>query len=179
MDKIQQAKINAMDIFKEVKLIYQKKLNNNFDLDECTKEKLTEIYNRTNEEVLKAALAKYQIKLLKQKEKYEIGTLNVEIIVITKQDFTQNERFYLLSLYIDKLVEYDFESLGLTSVEIIKKQHTSYQDIDKNKIYNTTNRFSTVDNTYSLKLGFSPVKICIKENQHNSKMKVYEQMIDE
>lgn len=26
MDKIQQAKINAMDIFKEVKLIYQKNL---------------------------------------------------------------------------------------------------------------------------------------------------------
>ena len=40
MDKIEQAKMNAMDIFKEVKPIYQENLNNNFDLDENTRESL-------------------------------------------------------------------------------------------------------------------------------------------
>ena len=38
VDKIEQAKMNAMDILKEVKPIYQENLNNNFDLDENTRD---------------------------------------------------------------------------------------------------------------------------------------------
>lgn len=178
MDKIEQAKMNAMDIFKEVKPTYQKNLDNTFDLDEYTKERLTTFFNRTSEEVLKTSLFKYQTKLVKQEKNNDIGNFNVEVPIITKPEFAKNERLYLLSLYIDKLVEYDFESLGLTSIDIIKK-YISYRDIDENKVYDTTDRNSRSDNSYSLKLGFSLIKTCIKENHHNSKMKVYSGMIEE
>lgn len=77
----------------------------------------------------------------------------------------------MLSLYINKLIEYDFESLGLTSIDIIKK-YTAYRDIDKNNVYDVTDRNSGPDTCYKLKLVFSPLKLCIKENQHNIKMKV-------
>lgn len=69
MDKIEEAKIIANSALDRIVSTYQKKLNENFELDDYTKEKLTELYNRTNEEVLILALAKYQAKLLKQKEK--------------------------------------------------------------------------------------------------------------
>ena len=179
MNKIEQAKTNFKEMLDRVLPIYKDQLKNNFDLDDDVKEKLTELYNRTNEDVLKLALAKYQAKLLKQEEKHDIGNLNVDVIVITKPNFTKNERLYLLSLYINKLVEYDFESLGLTSIDIIKKQHVFYRDIDDNKVYDTTDKYSTVDNTYSLKLGFSLMKTCIKDNQSTNKMKVYRRMIEE
>ncbi len=178
MDKIEQAKMIAKDIFEEVKPTYQEDFKNNFDLDEYTKERLTDFYNRTNEEVLKLALAKYQAKLLKQEEKHDIGNFNVEVPIITKSQFAKIERLYLLSLYINKLVEYDFESLGLTSIDIIKK-YIAYRDIDENKIYDTTDRNSRSDNSYSLKLSFSLLKLCIKENKHNSKMKSYNYMIED
>ena len=178
MDKIEQAKMNAMDIFKEVKPTYQESLNNSFELDEYTKERLKTFFNRTCEDVLKTSLFKYQAKLVKQEEKNDIGNFNIEVPIITKPQFTKNERLYLLSLYIDKLVEYDFESLGLTSIDIIKK-YISYRDIDENKVYDITDRNSHSDNSYSLKLGFSLMKISIKENQHNSKMKVYGQLIED
>lgn len=178
MDKIEEAKISAKDILEEIKPTYQEKLDDNFDLDDYTKEKLTELYNRTNEEVLRLALAKYQAKLLKQKEKNDIGNFNIEVLLITKSNFTKNERLYLLSLYINKLVEYDFESLGLTSIDIIKK-YTSYSDIEEDKIYDITDRTSRTDNSFNLKLGFSLIKTCIANNQHNNKMRVYSSMITE
>lgn len=68
MKKIEQAKISAKDMFEEVKPIYQESLNNNFDLDEYTKERLTTFFNRTSEEVLKTSLFKYQAKLVKQEK---------------------------------------------------------------------------------------------------------------
>ena len=178
MDKIQQTKMNAKDMFEEVKPTYQASLNDNFDLDEYTKERLTTFFNRTSEEVLKTSLCKYQAKLLKQEEKNDIGNFNVEVLAIAKSNFTKNERLYLLSLYINKLVEYDFESLGLTSIDIIKK-YTAYRDIDENMVYDTTDRYSGPDTCYKLRLGYSLIKTCIKENQHNSKMKVYEQGIED
>ena len=107
-----------------------------------------------------------------------MGNFNIEVLAISKSNFSKSERLYLLSLHNDKLVEYDFESLGLTSIDIIKK-YTAYRNIDENKVYDITDRNSRSDNSYSLKLGFSPLKLCIKENQHNSKMKVYGQMIEE
>ena len=173
MDKIEQAKIIAKYTLDRVIPTYQESLNNNFDLDDKTKERLTELYNRTYEEVLKSTLAKYQVKLLKQEENSDIGNFSVEVPVISKTNFTKSERLYLLSLYIDKLVEYDFESLGLTSIDIIKKQHTSYQDIDEKKVCDITDRNIIVDNTYSLKLGFSLIKTCIKDNQSTNKIKTY------
>ena len=178
MNKIEQAKMNAKDMFEEVKPTYQENLDNTFDLDEYTKERLTTFFNRTSEEVLKTSLFKYQAKLVKQEKNNDIGNFNVEVPIITKPQFAKTERLYLLSLYIDKLVEYDFESLGLTSIDIIKK-YISYRDIDENKVYDTTDRNSRSDNSYSLKLSFSLLKLCIKENQHNSKMKVYGQMIED
>lgn len=178
MNKIEQAKMNAKDMFEEVKPTYQENLDNTFDLDEYTKERLTTFFNRTSEEVLKTSLFKYQAKLVKQEKNNDIGNFNVEVLAIAKSNFTKNERLYLLSLYINKLVEYDFESLGLTSIDIIKK-YISYRDIDENKVYDTTDRNSRSDNSYSLKLSFSLLKLCIKENQHNSKMKVYGQMIED
>ena len=84
MKKKEQAKMSAKDLFEEVKPTYQESLNNNFDLDEYTKERLTTFFNRTNEEVLKTSLFKYQAKLLKQEEKYDIGNFNVEVPIITK-----------------------------------------------------------------------------------------------
>ncbi len=167
MDKIEQSKMSAKDMFEEVKPTYQESLNNNFDLDEYTKEKLTDFYNRTNEEVLKLALAEYQAKLLKQEEKYDIGNFNVEVLAITKTNFTKNEKLYLLSLYINKLVEYDFESLGLTSIDIIKKR-TGYHKIKTNTIYDIKEA-NRPDACYNLKLGFSLIKTCIKENQSTKK----------
>ena len=178
MKKIEQAKISAKDTFEEVKPTYQESLNNSFDLDEYTKERLTTFFNRTSEEVLKTSLFKYQTKLLKQGEKYDIGNFNVEVPIITKSQFAKNERLYLLSLYIDKLVEYEFESLGLTSIDIIKK-YIAYRDVDENKVYDTTDRNSRSDNSYSLKLGFSLIKTCIKENHHNSKMKSNNYMVED
>ena len=111
MNKIEQAKISAKDMFEEVKPIYQESLNNNFDLDEYTKERLTTFFNRTSEEVLMTSLSEYQAKLLKHKEKNDVSNFTIEVLAITKPNFTKNERLYLLSLYIDKLVEYDFEKV--------------------------------------------------------------------
>ena len=37
MDKIEQTKMNAKDMFEEVKPTYQEKLDDNFDLDEYTR----------------------------------------------------------------------------------------------------------------------------------------------
>ena len=78
----------------------------------------------------------------------------------------------MLSLYIDKLVEYDFESLGLTSINIIKKYIRS-RDIDENKVYDITDKYNLNNNSYSLKLGFSLIKTCIKDNQSTNKIKTY------
>ena len=178
MDKIEQAKISAKDMFEKVKPTHQESLNNNFDLDEYARGRLTTFFNRTSEEVLMTSLSEYQEKLPKHKEKNDARNFTIEVLAITKPNFTKNERLYLLSLYIDKLVEYDFESLGLTSIDIIKK-YTSYRDIDENIVYGITDGYRGPDNCYKLKLGFSPMKICIKENQHNSKMKVYEQGIED
>ena len=178
LNKIEQAKTNVKERLDRVLPIYKDQLKNNFDLDDDVKEKLTELYNRTNEDVLKLALAKYQAKLLKQEEKHDIGNSNIEVIVITKPNFTKNERLYLLSLYINKLVEYDFESLGLTSIDIIKK-YTAYRDIDENMVYDTTDRYSGPDTCYKLRLDYSLIKTCIKENQHNSKMKVYGSIVED
>ena len=178
MDKVEEAKMNAMDIFEDVKPTHQERLNNSFDLDEYTKGRLTTFFNRTSEGTLMTSLSEYQAKLLKHKEKNDVSNFTIEVLTITKPNFTKNERLYLLSLYIDKLVEYDFESLGLTSIDIIKK-YTSYRDIDENIVYGITDGYRGPDNCYKLKLGFSPMKICIKENQHNSKMKVYEQGIED
>lgn len=178
MNKIEQAKMNAKDMFEEVKPTYQENLDNTFDLDEYTKERLTTFFNRTSEEVLKTSLFKYQTKLVKQEKNNDIGNFNVEVLAIAKSNFTKNERLYLLSLYIDKLVEYDFESLGLTSIDIIKK-YTAYRDIDENMVYDTTDRYSGPDTCYKLRLGYSLIKTCIKENQHNSKMKVYGSIVED
>ncbi len=178
MDKIEQAKISAKDMLDKVILTYQENLNNKFDLDEYIKERLTTFFNRTSEDVLKTSLFKYQAKLLKQEEKNDIGNFNVEVLAIAKPNFTKNERLYLLSLYIDKLVEYDFESLGLTSIYIIKK-YTAHKEIEENNVYDITDRNSGPDACYHLKLGFSPLKIYIKENQHNSKIKAYGQRIED
>ena len=178
VDKIEQAKMNAMDILKEVKPIYQENLNNNFDLDENTRESLKSFFDNTSEYVLMKSLSEYQEKLLKHKEKNNISNFTIEVLAISKYNMTKSARLYLLSLYIDKLVEYDFESLGLTSIDIIKK-YTAYQDIDEHIVYGMLDIFREPDGCYKLKLGFSPLKLCIKENQHNSKMKVYGQMIEE
>lgn len=178
MNKIYQAKINAMDIFKEVKPTYQEKLNNNFDLDEDTREILKRFFDNTSEYVLMKSLSEYQEKLLKHKAKNDISKFTIEVLVISKSNMTKSARLYLLSLYIDKLVEYDFESLGLTSIDIIKK-YTPCQDIDRHIVYGLLDIYKDPDACYKLKLSFSPLKLCIKENQHNSKMKVYGQMIEE
>ena len=178
MNKIEQAKMNAKDMFEEVKPTYQENLDNTFDLDEYTKERLTTFFNRTSEEVLKTSLFKYQAKLVKQEKNNDIGNFNVEVLAIAKSNFTKNERLYLLSLYINKLVEYDFESLGLTSIDIIKK-YTAYRDIDENMVYDTTDRYSGPDTCYKLRLDYSLIKTCIKENQHNSKMKVYGSIVED
>ena len=172
MDRIEQEKIIAKYMLDRVVPIYQESLNNNFDLDDKTKEKLTKIYNRTNEEVLKTVLAKYQAKLLKQEENSDIGNFNIEVPVISKIDFTKSERLYLLSLYINKLIEYDFESLGLTSIDIIKKYIRS-RDIDENKVYDITDKYDLNNDSYSLKLSFSLIKTCIKDNHNANKVKVY------
>lgn len=97
MDKIEQAKIIAKYTLDRVIPTYQESLNNNFDLDDKTKERLTELYNRTYEEVLKSTLAKYQVKLLKQEENSDIGNFSVEVPVISKTNYTKRERLYLLS----------------------------------------------------------------------------------
>ena len=81
--------MSAKDLFEEVKPTYQESLNNNFDLDEYTKERLTTFFNRTSEEVLKTSLFKYQAKLVKQEEKYDIGNFNVEVPIITKSQFAK------------------------------------------------------------------------------------------
>ena len=97
MDKIEQAKIIAKYTLDRVIPTYQESLNNNFDLDDETKERLTELNNRTYEEVLKSTLAKYQVKLLKQEENSDIGNFSVEVPVISKTNYTKRERLYLLS----------------------------------------------------------------------------------
>ena len=172
MDRVEQAKIIAKYMLDRVIPIYKENLNNDFNLDNETKEKLTKIYNRTNEEVLKTVLAKYQAKLLKQEENSDIGNFNIEVPVISKIDFTKSERLYLLSLYIDKLIEYDFESLGLTSIDIIKKYIRS-RDIDENKVYDIIDKYELNNDSYSLKLSFSLIKTCIKDNHNANKVKVY------
>lgn len=172
MDRVEQAKIIAKYMLDRVIPIYKENLHNDFNLDNETKEKLTKIYNRTNEEVLKTVLAKYQAKLLKQEENSDIGNFNIEVPVISKIDFTKSERLYLLSLYIDKLIEYDFESLGLTSIDIIKKYIRS-RDIDENKVYDITDKYDLNNDSYSLKLSFSLIKTCIKDNHNANKVKVY------
>ena len=58
MDKVEQAKISAKDMLDKVIPTYQENLNNNFDLDEYTKERLTTFFNRTSEDVLKTSLFK-------------------------------------------------------------------------------------------------------------------------
>lgn len=172
MDRIEQEKIIAKYMLDRVVPIYQESLNNNFDLDDKTKERLTELYNRTYDEVLKSTLAKYQAKLLKQEENSDIGNFSIEVPVISKTNFTKSERLYLLSLYIDKLIEYDFESLGLTSIDIIKKYIRS-RDIEENKVYDITDKYNLNNNTYSLKVSFSLIKTCIKDNHNANKLKVY------
>lgn len=172
MNKIEQAKTNFKEMLDRVLPIYKDQLKNNFDLDDDVKEKLTELYNRTNEDVLKLALAKYQAKLLKQEENSDIGNFSIEVPVISKTNFTKSERLYLLSLYIDKLIEYDFESLGLTSIDIIKKYIRS-RDIEENKVYDITDKYNLNNNTYSLKVSFSLIKTCIKDNHNANKLKVY------
>ncbi len=99
MDKIEQAKMNAMDIFKEVKPTYQESLNNSFELDEYTKERLKNFFNRTCEDVLKISLFKYQAKLVKQEEKNDIGNFNIEVPIITKPQFIKMKD-YIYYLYI-------------------------------------------------------------------------------
>ena len=88
------------------------------------------------------ALSEYQARLLKQKEKNDISNFTIEVLAISKSNMAKSARSYLLSLYIDKLVEYDFENLGLTSIVIIKK-YTAYQNIDDKlkcfKMLNETN----------------------------------------
>lgn len=75
MDKIEQAKISAKDMFEKVKPTHQESLNNNFDLDEYARGILTTFFNRTSEEVLMTSLSEYQAKLLKHKEKMMPGIL--------------------------------------------------------------------------------------------------------
>ena len=99
MDRIEQEKIIAKYMLDRVVPIYQESLNNNFDLDDKTKERLTELYNRTYDEVLKSTLAKYQAKLLKQ-ENSDIGNFSIEVPVISKTNFTKSERLYLLTFFI-------------------------------------------------------------------------------
>ena len=82
MDKIEQAKMNAMDILKEVKPIYQENLNNNFDLDENTRESLKSFFDNTSEYVLMKSLSEYQEKLLKHKEKNNISNFTIEVLAI-------------------------------------------------------------------------------------------------
>ena len=178
MKKIEQAKMNAKDMLDRVIPICQEQINNNFDLDEYTKERLTSFFNRTSETVLKLSLTKYQAKLLKQEEKNDYGNFTTQTLAITKPQFTKKERLYLLSLYINKMIEYDFESLGLTSIDIIKR-YTAPCDIEKSKIYNTKDKDNGPDSCYDLKLGFSPMKIYIKDNCHNNKIKIYHSMIEE
>ena len=158
MDRVEQAKIIAKYMLDRVIPIYKENLHNDFNLDNETKEKLTKIYNRTNEEVLKTVL--------------DIGNFNIEVPVISKIDFTKSERLYLLSLYIDKLIAYDFESLGLTSIDIIKKYIRS-RDIDENKVYDIIDKYELNNDSYSLKLSFSLIKTCIKDNHNANKVKVY------
>ncbi len=100
MDKVEQAKISAKDMLDKVIPTYQENLNNNFDLDEYTKERLTTFFNRTSEDVLKTSLFKYQAKLLKQEEKNDIGNFNVEVLAIAKPNFTKKERLYLLLIML-------------------------------------------------------------------------------
>ena len=107
-----------------------------------------------------------------------MSNFNIEVLAISKSNFSKSERLYLLSLHNDKLVEYDFESLGLTSIDIIKK-YTAYQDIDEHIVYGMLDIFREPDGCYKLKLVFSSLKLCIKENQHNSKMKVYGSIVED
>lgn len=142
MDKIEQAKMSAKETFEEVKPTYQASLNDNFDLDQYTRGRLKHFFNETSEYVLMKALSEYQARLLKQKEKNDISNFTIEVLAISKSNMAKSARSYLLSLYIDKLVEYDFENLGLTSIVIIKK-YTAYQNIDDKlkcfKMLNETN----------------------------------------
>ena len=93
MDRVEQAKIIAKYMLDRVIPIYKENLHNDFNLDNETKEKLTKIYNRTNEEVLKTVLAKYQAKLLKQEENSILKAKESKIFKITdnKRYLSANE----------------------------------------------------------------------------------------
>ena len=60
----------------------------------------------------------------------------------------------------------------MTSIDIIKKYIRS-RDIDENKVYDIIDKYELNNDSYSLKLSFSLIKTCIKDNHNANKVKVY------
>ncbi len=86
------------------------------DYDKCNM--LDLFFESTHENVITDLFANYRKMLIKRNSTNEFKNILLSTPVIVIENLSNEERKYLLSLYINKLIELDMDDLGLTSINI-------------------------------------------------------------
>ena len=105
--------------------------------------------------------------LIKRNSTNEFKNILLSTPVIVIENLSNEERKYLLSLYINKLIELDMDDLGLTSINILKKWQ-SKDHINDEIVFSKDKEIYKSGNLYILETEFSIIKYFSKiEHQKN------------
>ena len=77
---------------------------------------------------------------------------NINVPVIAKQNLTEEEKQYLRCRYIEKMLEYKFDELGIVEVNINNGLY--YNHAEDDIVYDANNNHNHC-NVYVLKISFS------------------------
>lgn len=148
---------------------------------ECGNEKcnsLDNFFENTYESVITTLFANYHKMLIKRNSTNEFKKIQISTPLIVIGNLSKEERQYLLSLYINKLIELDMDSLGLTSVNILKKWQ-SKDHIPDEIIYGEDKNIYKSGNLYVLETEFSLMKSFAQREVQKNHGKKYVRMIEE
>lgn len=160
---------SAKEQYNQALIAYQEEISYDFNCNVSEYKRINTFFNKTNDEVLKTALTLYKKKLASQLNKQEFKNFKIKTPVIVTGSLTESEKQLLLYLYTAKLVELDFDSIGLTSTNIVREA-VNAKNISS-KIIDYKDKYIYTPNTFSLSMEFSLIKNCLKEEQIKRKIK--------
>lgn len=147
-----------------------------FSKEDC--DELDCFFERTNEMVIENLELSFERTLEKRNNKEDYRNIQLLTPVIVTKKLSQEKIKYLLSLYINKLLELDIYSLGLTSVNISKRWEKG-RNIPDEIIYGEDKDICKSNNLYVLQTEFSIIKSYEERKIQKEQNKKYIRMIEE
>lgn len=176
MNNLELQRKNLKSIYDKTIEKYETALIRDFDCDYDKCNMLDLFFESTYENVITDMFANYRKMLIKRNSANEFKNIQLSTPVIVVEKLSNEERTYLLSLYINKLIELDMDDLGLTSINILKKWQ-SKDHINDEIVFSKDKEIYKSGNLYVLETEFSIIKYFSKIEHQKNSAKKYEKIL--